>query len=250
MREGAKRSERAGAVTAVTPVPLAQLNNQIVTCTRCPRLVSYCRRIAREKRASFRDQVYWGRPVPNMLPTHPERAGLLIVGLAPAAHGANRTGRMFTGDRSGDFLYRGLYEAGFANQPTSRAADDGLELRDAVITAAGHCAPPDNKPTPAELAACRPFLSATIDAMPALRVILVLGGLAHAAVLREAKHRDWLPPGPLPRFGHGARFTLRNGIHLVCCYHPSQQNTFTGRLTPQMLTGVLHETRALLDGEL
>ena len=208
--------------------------------------MSYRERVAAEKRASFRAQTYWGRPVPNFLPPRPESARLLIVGLAPAAHGANRNGRMITCDRSGDFLFRGLYDAGFASQPGSLHAVDGLELRDAVIAAAAHCAPPDNKPTPDELRACSGYLAATFDALPRLRVVLALGATGHAAVVAHARQRGWLTTRAAPRVGHGARHAMHAGPTLLDCYHPSQQNTFTRRLTPQMLLDVLRHARDLL----
>lgn len=231
-------------------VSLTQLNERIVRCTRCPRLVKHCASVAQTKRAAYRDQEYWGKPVPNLLPgDDPRAARLLIVGLAPGAHGANRTGRMFTGDKSGDFLYRALHEAGYASQPTSTGLDDGLVMTDAVVTAAGHCAPPDNKPTRQELANCAAYLASTIDGMPRLRVVLTLGKIAHDAVLREYKARGWLSTLSEAPFAHGAaHFTCRwtgGPPATLCCYHPSQQNTFTGRLTPAMLTSVLRRALAL-----
>lgn len=209
------------------------LNEVIVHCERCPRLRAWCRQVAETKRASFQDEEYWGRPVPNF--GDPSATGL-IVGLAPAAHGANRTGRMFTGDRSGDWLYRALHRAGLANQPHSTAANDGLELRSVLITATAHCAPPDNKPTPEELQACQPFLSATLALRP-WRAIWCLGGIAWKAVHAELGHR------PIPKFAHGAQ----NGI-LIASYHPSQQNTFTGRLTEPMLDEVAQRFGAMIQG--
>ncbi|MFO0901044.1 MAG: uracil-DNA glycosylase, partial [Pirellulales bacterium] len=175
------------------------LNEQIVVCDRCPRLREHCREIATDKRRSFREWTYWGRPVPNF---GDPAAKLLIVGLAPAAHGANRTGRMFTGDRSGDWLYRALHRAGFANQPTSVDAADGLELRNCAITAVCHCAPPDNKPTPGEIEACREWFVGTFDAL-GRQVCLALGQIAWQAVGRELRRREWLACS-LPKFGHGA----------------------------------------------
>ena len=227
---------------------LRQLNQRITACERCPRLRTYCQQVARTKRASFRDQTYWGRPVPNLLPTwgrgSAESARLLIVGLAPAAHGANRTGRMFTGDRSGDFLFRGLYEVGLANQPTATDADDGLALRGVAITSAVHCAPPANKPAPDEIAACSEYLTKTFDALSDLRVVLTLGALGHRAAVREYRQRGWIRQRGGYRFGHGAAYEPDgDGPSLVCCYHPSQQNTFTGRLTPAMLREVLTVAR-------
>ena len=167
-----------------------QLQHDIVTCSRCPRLREHCQAMATQKRAAFRDQKYWGKPLPNL---GSRDARLLVVGLAPAAHGGNRTGRMFTGDRSGDFLFRAMYEAGFANQPNSDHKDDGLELIDAAITGVAHCAPPDNKPTPVELATCSTFLDRTIDLMPNLRCVFALGRIAFDACLRTYRARGWLP---------------------------------------------------------
>jgi uracil-DNA glycosylase family 4 len=201
--------------------------------------------MATEKRASFRNDDYWGKPIPNLgLPS----ARLLLVGLAPAAHGGNRTGRMFTGDRSGDFLFRALYEAGFANQPGSVRKGDGLELIDAAITGVAHCAPPANKPMPAELTNCAGFLRETVDLMPNLRVMLALGRIAFDACLRLYAERGWLPPGAKkPAFAHGAVAKPSDARpHLVASFHPSQQNTFTGRLTPSMMRAALSTCRSLL----
>jgi len=217
------------------------LNRQIVACRLCPRLVSHCERVAQEKRRAFRDQAYWGRPVPNF---GYSRAPLLIVGLAPAAHGANRTGRMFTGDRSGEWLYRALFKAGFASQPESTAADDPLTLRDCAITATCHCAPPDNKPLPEEIAHCREWMKATIDLLP-VRIFLALGQIGWRTVLDEARSQGWWN-GPLPRFGHGAEVELGHGRRLLASFHPSQQNTFTGRLTEPMFDAIFNRARELL----
>jgi uracil-DNA glycosylase len=217
------------------------LNRRIVACKLCPRLVAYCRQVAEEKRRAYADWEYWGRPVPNF-GTPP--AALLVVGLAPAAHGGNRTGRMFTGDRSGDWLYRALHKAGFANQPASEKKADGLELQDCVITAVCHCAPPDNKPTNEEMAHCRPWLERTIDlAQP--RVLIALGQLAWRAILGEARRRGWLT-GRQPKFAHGAKAPLAEGRWLLASYHPSQQNTFTGKLTEPMFDAVFAEARRLI----
>src|SRR3712207_3719365 len=202
------------------------LQHRIVTCTRCPRLRGHCERMAAEKRAAFRDQTYWGKPLPNL---GGPAARLLLVGLAPAAHGGNRTGRMFTGDRSGDFLFRALYETGFANQPESVHPDDGLHLIDAAVTGVAHCAPPDNKPTTEEIAACTTFLEETVGLMTDLRVIVALGRIAFDACLRLYKSRGWLPPAPKPQFGHGRVYTSPAAPALIGSFHPSQQNTFTGR---------------------
>jgi uracil-DNA glycosylase family 4 len=218
------------------------LERKVIACTLCPRLRSYCRQVAEEKRRSFADWDYWGRPVPNF---GDPPARLLIVGLAPAAHGGNRTGRIFTGDRSGDWLYRALFKAGFANQPNSSHRGDGLKLSDCVITAVCHCAPPDNKPTLDEVANCRRWLEQTIElAQP--RVLLALGQIAWRALLGEARRRGW-HTGLLPRFAHGAKSPLADGRWLLGSYHPSQQNTFTGKLTEPMFDAVFAEARRLLE---
>ncbi len=217
---------------------LAKIQKKIVACRRCPRLRAHCLNVAKEKRAAFRDEKYWGRPVPSFGDPH---ARLLILGLAPAAHGANRTGRMFTGDRSGDWLYRALHKAGFANQPTSAHAQDGLALRDAWITATAHCAPPDNKPSPAEIAHCAPYLEAELAAFSHAKVYLVLGGIA--------LHALWPKIGAgaqRPKFGHGREVELANGRTLLMSYHPSQQNTFTGRLTEPMFDAIFRRARELM----
>ena len=210
---------------------LAALEREIVDCRRCPRLVEWREQVAREKRAAFRDWEYWGRPVPGF---GDPAARVLLLGLAPAAHGANRTGRMFTGDRSGDFLYAALHATGFANQPTAVSRDDGLELRDCFITAGVRCAPPANKPLPSERDNCRDWLDRELALLADVRVVVCLGKFAW----------DVIAPRPLPKFGHGAeadggRFTL------VGCFHPSQQNTFTGKLTAPMIEAVLRRARAL-----
>lgn len=213
----------------------------LIECRLCPRLVEWRERVAIEKRAAFRDQEYWGRPVPSL--GDPE-APVLIVGLAPAAHGANRTGRMFTGDRSGDFLFASLHRAGFANQPTSTHVGDGLELTGLRITASVRCAPPQNRPTPEEVANCSRWLLPDL-ANPAVRVIVALGGLAFARVLKHAPGLGWEVPRPKPGFGHGAEVRLGAGPTVLGSYHPSQQNTFTGRLTPEMLDGIFLRAREL-----
>ncbi len=216
------------------------INAEIVRCERCPRLRKYGREVAEIKRKAYRDQTYWGKPVPSL---GDPKAHLLILGLAPGAHGANRTGRMFTGDRSGEFLYRSLYRAGFASQPTSTALDDGLELRDAWITAAAHCAPPDNKPLPEELRNCRPYLERELEMLTNVKVVVVLGKIAFDTYLAtiNARRVDFL-------FGHGAYYgTLKPA--LLCSYHPSQQNTSTGRLTQQMLDDIFLKARDLIQSE-
>lgn len=218
-----------------------QLNRRIISCEQCSRLVQHCQIIAREKRRAYAAQDYWGKPVPNV---GDPRARLLIVGLAPGAHGANRTGRMFTGDRSGDWLFRALHKTGFANQASSKVADDGLKLIDCAITAVCHCAPPDNKPTTEEVYNCRPFLEQTIDQLP-VRVFVALGQLGWKAMIAEAKRRDWWS-GKQPKFGHGETVELGNDRWLIGSYHPSQQNTFTGRLTEAMLDSVFRDVRRLI----
>jgi uracil-DNA glycosylase family 4 len=222
----------------------SELQKRIAACERCPRLREYCQQIGREKRRAFTDWDYWARPVPNF---GQAPAPLLIVGLAPAAHGANRTGRMFTGDRSGEWLYRALHKAEFANQPTSTDRDDGLELRDCAITAVCHCAPPDNKPAPDELANCRQWLATTIDLVQP-RVLLALGGIAWKAVVSEVRSRGW-HSGRIPPFGHGANQALAGERWLLGSYHPSQQNTFTGKLTEPMFDKVFAIARRLLEGK-
>jgi uracil-DNA glycosylase len=222
-----------------------KLNEEIVQCGLCPRLREHCLETARQKRAAFREETYWGRPVPNF---GDPSGRLLLIGLAPAAHGANRTGRMFTGDRSGDFLYDALFRTGFASQPTAVAVEDGLVLHNCAITAAAHCAPPANKPTPAELRSCAPWLVSTLQAMPNLQVILCLGGLALKAFLDGAKSQNWSLPHPAPRFAHGLWTLLpwERPIILAGAYHPSQQNTFTGRLTMDMFLQILQQIRSNL----
>ncbi len=211
------------------------INGDIVACECCPRLIEHCRATAVQKRAAYRDWTYHGGPVPNFGRSD---ARLLVVGLAPGAHGANRTGRMFTGDRSGDFLYRAMYQAGFANQAASEHADDGLELIDAVITAAAHCAPPDNKPTVQEMTNCSQWLEQTFDSMVRLRAIVALGRIACDSVLKMYKRRGWIDKLSRYPFSHGGEHQITGATPILCSYHPSQQNTFTGRLTEAMLLGV------------
>jgi len=223
--------------------PLAALEREIVACRRCPRLVAWRELVAREKRAAFSDQEYWGRPIPGF---GDPRARVMILGLAPAAHGANRTGRVFTGDRSGDFLFAALHRAGFANQPTSLHAGDGLALRDAWITAAVRCAPPANKPTPQERDTCLPFAVRELDLLEEVKVMLCLGAFAWDAALRVLAARGAAIPRPKPRFGHGAEYRPEPPHPLFLgCFHPSQQNTFTGRITPEMLDAILLRAREL-----
>ena len=223
---------------------LADLDAALAGCQACPRLVAWREHVAREKRAAFRDEEYWGRPVPGFGPAD---ASLLIVGLAPAAHGANRTGRMFTGDRSGEVLYAALHAVGLASQPTSVRRGDGLELYGTRITAPVHCAPPDNKPTPDERDRCTShWLTRELDLLaPTVRAVVVLGGFGWQALLPVLARAGWAVPRPRPRFGHGVCVTLEPGasdrapLELFGCYHVSQQNTFTGRLTPAMVEEVL-----------
>jgi uracil-DNA glycosylase family 4 len=205
--------------------------------------VKHREQTARDKVRRFRDWEYWGRPVPSL--GHLD-ARLLVIGLAPAAHGGNRTGRVFTGDRSGDWLYRALHRFGFANQPQSTDRNDGLRLLDCYITAAVHCAPPDNKPTPEEFERCRPYLLDELKRLNRVRVVVALGSIAMKAYLTARKELAWANPAPLPRFGHGNTAALADGVVLVCSYHPSQQNTQTGRLTEAMFDAVFRKARAVL----
>ena len=220
----------------------SSLNEKIIRCRRCPRLIGHCRKIAQEKKRAYRDCEYWGRPVPNF---GAEKPALLIVGLAPAAHGANRTGRMFTGDRSGDWLYRALHRAGFANQAEASGPDDGLQLKNCAVTAACHCAPPGNKPNRDEMLACRQWFEKTVDISSA-KVYLALGQIAWKALTDLAIAREWLKNGR-PKFGHGAEKKMPGHGWLLASYHPSQQNTFTGRLTEKMLDDVFSRARQLLN---
>jgi uracil-DNA glycosylase family 4 len=229
------------------PATLHQLNEEVVRCRKCPRLVRYREKIAREKRRAFREWDYWGKPVPGFGDPH---ARLLILGLAPAAHGANRTGRMFTGDRSGDFLYKALHRSGFANQPTSVGRGDGLRLENVYITAALRCAPPANKPLPSELANCRPYFEREIELLRP-RAVLALGAVAMRAYLALLRDRGELHNSSAFRFRHGASYELGPGLpRLFVSYHPSQQNTFTGKLTEAMLAGVLRDIRRFLEKEM
>ncbi|MHB8735475.1 MAG: uracil-DNA glycosylase [Terriglobales bacterium] len=226
----------------MTVAALAVIQAQVVECRRCPRLRAYCGEVALVRRRAFATETYWGRPVPAFGDAD---ARIMLVGLAPAAHGANRTGRMFTGDRSGDFLFAALHRAGLASQPESNTADDGMRLHDVWMSAAARCAPPGNKPLPEEFARCRPFLGEEMRALPRLCAVIALGRLAHDQLLAL-----WVAEGRIARratypFAHGGEATLPDGLHLLGSYHPSQQNTFTGRLTAEMLDAVLERARAL-----
>ncbi len=229
---------RAGAGRAASDSPdsLARLHDEIVGCRACPRLVGWREQVGREKRAAYRDDDYWARPVPGF---GDPSAHLVVVGLAPAAHGANRTGRIFTGDRSGDVLYAALHRAGYASQPESVGRDDGLTLTGAWITCPVRCAPPGNTPTPAERDTCRPFLERELALLPSARVLLVLGGFGYQVLCGVLGVR------PRPKFAHGVEVPLPDGRTILGCYHVSQQNTFTGRLTPAMLDDVLARAREL-----
>ena len=230
------------AAAATASASLAELDDLVAACRACPRLVEWRERIAVEKRRAFVDDVYWGRAVPGF---GDPGASIVVVGLAPAAHGANRTGRMFTGDRSGDWLYAALYRVGLANQPTSVSADDGLRLTDVRVTAAVRCAPPGNQPTPEERDACAPWLDAELRLLPNARVVVALGGFAWAAGLAALGRAGAEVPRPRPRFSHGAEVALGRWA-LLGSFHPSQQNTFTGRLTEPMLDAVFTRARALV----
>jgi len=243
-------------VATATPVPpndrtgsestsgLINLEKEIISCRKCPRLVEYREEVARVKRRAYRDWTYWGRPVPGF---GDPKAKIVIVGLAPAAHGANRTGRMFTGDRSGDFLYDQLYRAGFANQPNSSHAGDGLTLRDVWISAAVRCAPPENKPLPEEIRNCAPYLERELGLLNP-QVVLALGAIALHTYLDLLKRQRLIVSRTPYKFAHGASFQLPSPLpHLFATYHPSQQNTQTGRLTPEMFAKVLREIRKFLE---
>ncbi len=223
------------------------LKQQIVPsdCQLCPRLVAWREEVGRVRRRAYLDQEYWSKPVPGF---GDPAARLLIVGLAPGAHGANRTGRIFTGDRSGDFLYRALYEAGFSNQPTSISRDDGLKLRDAFITSPVKCVPPDNKPTLIEIQTCRPYMEREMLTLKKVKLVVVLGGIALQAYLSILQDSGKIKTRSGFKFGHGAQFeTHKGGPLILASYHPSQQNTSTGRLTTAMLAAIFHEARRIID---
>jgi uracil-DNA glycosylase family 4 len=234
-------------MSAPAPRDLTALARAIVACRKCPRLIAHCRAVARRRRRAYLDWTYWGRPVPGV---GDPGARVLVVGLAPGAHGSNRTGRMFTGDAAGTTLTAALHRTGFASQPTSTSRADGLVFTDLYLTAAIRCAPPGNKPWPSEVARCRPYLVAEIRLLPRLRVVVALGRLAHDAFLRAAIDAGVRVPRPQPRFAHGAQTRLPWGhraLVLLDSYHPSQQNTLTRRLTPAMLEGIFRRARSLLD---
>src|SRR5580693_4358135 len=232
-----------------TPSPpkpgwLTVLRDEVIACTRCPRLVAYREQVAREKRRAYRDCDYWGKPVPGFGDAD---ARVLILGLAPGAHGSNRTGRPFTGDASGKFMFPILYETGFANQPHATDRHDGLKLKDLYITAAVRCAPPANKPTPQELARCSPFLDREIAGLQRVKVVVALGKIGFDAYLNYLKRRSQLPTRQPYLFKHGASYRLPNGKVLLASYHPSNQNTQTGKLTRPMFVGIFEEAARLAD---
>jgi uracil-DNA glycosylase len=232
-------------LTDELPHWLCQLNRQVIACTRCPRLVAYREAVAREKRRAYREWDYWGKPVPGF--GDPD-ARVLALGLAPGAHGSNRTGRPFTGDASGNFMYPILYEAGFSNQPSAIRRNDGLHLKGLYITAAARCAPPDNKPLPQELANCAPYLEREMEGLKKLKVVVALGKIAFDAYLNFLKRQGLLPARKAYLFSHGARYEMPDGKTLLASYHPSNQNTQTGKLTREMFLAIFKEAARLVDG--
>jgi uracil-DNA glycosylase family 4 len=227
------------------PAWLTELNREVIGCTRCPRLVVYRAKIAREKRRAFLDWEYWGKPVPGF---GDPKARVLVLGLAPGAHGSNRTGRPFTGDASGKFMYPILYETGFSNQPEATDREDGLQLKDLYITAAVRCAPPENKPLPQELANCAPFLEREMDGLKQVRVVVALGRIGFEAYLNYLKRRGLLTSKNSYAFAHGARYKMPDGRILLASYHPSNQNTQTGKLTRQMFRNIFKGAARLANG--
>lgn len=229
----------------MNPSAFHKLQTSVTNCRRCPRLVQWREKVAQEKRAAFREHQYWAKPVPSFGDVN---GNILVIGLAPAAHGANRTGRMFTGDRSGDWLYRALYKAGLATQPESKSLDDGLKLKDVLITAAVRCAPPGNKPHPIERDTCRGWLEQELDLMDSIRVIVTLGNFAYLQTLRILSDRGFSLPRPRPRFGHGIEVPSA-GLTVLASYHPSQQNTFTGKLTEKMFDQIWSRAKQLTNDQ-
>jgi uracil-DNA glycosylase len=227
------------------PSPLILLHREVVECRRCPRLTAYREAIGREKRRAYMDWDYWAKPVPGF---GDENARVLILGLAPGAHGSNRTGRPFTGDQSGKFMYPILYKTGFASQPNAENRDDGMRLVDCYITAAVRCAPPDNKPLPEEIAACAPFLDREIAALGNLKVVVALGKIGFDAYLNQLKRQGTIFGKSAYVFGHAAEYKMPNGVTLLASYHPSNQNTATGKLTEKMFTGIFRRAKKLTDG--
>jgi uracil-DNA glycosylase family 4 len=240
-----QEAKQSGGRTVQRKLPqwLAELNCEVVECRQCPRLVEYRERIAREKRRAYLDWEYWGRPVPGF---GDPKAQVLILGLAPGAHGSNRTGRPFTGDSSGNFMYPVLHETGFANQPQATHRGDGLVLKDAYITAAVRCAPPDNKPTPEEIARCAPYLDRELDGLKQVRVVVALGRIGFDAYLNYLKRKGVIASKKDYAFGHGAQYTMPNGQVLLISYHPSNQNTNTGKLTRAMFAEIFSRARAIV----
>ena len=238
------RETMATATESVTEHWLTSLNQQVIACTRCPRLVAYREQVAREKRRAYRDCEYWGKPVPGF---GDPNARVVVLGLAPGAHGSNRTGRPFTGDASGKFMYPILYETGFSNQPIATDRNDGLKLRDLYITAAVRCAPPGNKPLPHELANCAPFLEREMDNLKKVKVIVALGRIGFDAYLHYLKRRGELERRGHYAFQHGAKYEMNNGKVLLASYHPSNQNTQTGKLTRKMFMQIFKKARQLAD---
>src|SRR3954466_11704726 len=226
-------------------VNLDSLNEEIIACTRCPRLIAHCRKVGEIKRRAYLDWEYWAKPVPGF---GDPGARLLILGLAPGAHGSNRTGRPFTGDKSGEFMYPVLHRTGFASQATALHREDGLRLIDAYITAAVRCAPPDNKPTPEEIAACAPFLDREIAALRNLKVVVALGKIGFEAYLNFAKRQGTISSKKEYVFGHGVQYAMPNGVVLIASYHPSNQNTATGKLTEKMFREVFEKAKNLIAG--
>lgn len=226
------------------PSPLVILNQEVIACTRCPRLIAYCRKVGQEKRRAYMDWEYWAKPVPGW---GDPGARLLILGLAPGAHGSNRTGRPFTGDGSGKFMYPILYQAGFASQPIATDRNDGMRLKDAYITAAVRCAPPQNKPSPQEIANCAPYLDREVALLKKIRVVVALGRIGFDAYLNYLKRGGVIGSRAGLLFGHGERYEFSNGHLLLCSYHPSMQNTLTGKLTEKMFLKIFTDARRLVE---